>query len=877
MKKAIIFICFFICIKIIPLCAQNNYLINGMFSITVSDLLELRQDNDAYTRFLRDTLNYDTDSQTVFQQKSLSNKSQDALARYCRITIVTVRDESGPYPTSDDEELTPIDKQEFAESATAELGPGQEFVVKPIVSTGETKSGNKYFLVHYIRSGYNGDVDVRICYFFNYKYCAKVIFSYRLSEANIWKSSLDNALNSFTWKHPYISNIVVDNNIEETNKTEEIETTPKPNMEMFISGLLIGGVIIGVIALVIYLSINEKKKKRAEIEKGIQSINSQLDNENLISAKKQIDSLRKACSTEYVEYKKQLDQCVDKLNNKTEKLNKSVTAIIDTTRENLLAKDNPQTNDSKISNILNNPEVPNETKKKLNAGLKEIDEEYRKGIIPDQEEAYTKYVLPSCNNTSYCYYSSPQKGTIVFPYRRHKIELRGYTESAFEVKLRSAFTNYANYRILGDVSILPANGYHAYEPDISIVEKNNKYGIRVDIEIDEPYSGVEKRPIHYVGCGDDFRDLNLNNMGWIVIRFSEKQIYKEADKCINYIMYILSQIDKDSNFMYSYIFPNPDKKWTEVEAKLMAARNYREKLLNHKFGLSEVEEYTNTIPQTELEKKAAQKVAPIIIPHTPKVNLDHSSKSFSLDDKLTFSPEEHIYLYNGKIQLTPVSSVIDHFFWPFDVYENAERVARRDGRNVCEVIEEWESKGIESREVGTFLHSQIEAYFFNKPINYSTRFVYDGEYINIDKTVSIKEEMEYFRAFMRDTAITPFRTEWRICDVNLGIAGTIDLLAKNGDSYDIYDWKRSRKASPKETVWKFGINGLEHVPDISFYHYAIQQNLYKYILEKNYGIKIANMYIVVMHSNFSTYYKYPIPKLDKEIKTIINKIPNIKF
>ena len=118
----------------------------------------------------------------------------------------------------------------------------------------------------------------------------------------------------------------------------------------------------------------------------------------------------------------------------------------------------------------------------------------------------------------------------------------------------------------------------------------------------------------------------------------------------------------------------------------------------------------------------------------------------------------------------------------------------------------------------------------------------------------------------------PFRTEWHICDVELGIAGTIDFISKNGPSYDIYDWKRSRKASPNETVWRYGINGLEHVPDISFYHYAIQQNLYRYILEKNFGINISNMFIVIFHSQFDNYYKYQIPKMDKEINVILSHI-----
>ena len=68
------------------------------------------------------------------------------------------------------------------------------------------------------------------------------------------------------------------------------------------------------------------------------------------------------------------------------------------------------------------------------------------------------------------------------------------------------------------------------------------------------------------------------------------------------------------------------------------------------------------------------------------------------------------------------------------------------------------------------------------------------------------------------------------------------------------------------------MNGLEHVPDISFYKYALQQNLYKYILENNYGVKINKMYLVVLHPEYGRYVKYEVPRIDKEISIILNSL-----
>jgi hypothetical protein len=43
----------------------------------------------------------------------------------------------------------------------------------------------------------------------------------------------------------------------------------------------------------------------------------------------------------------------------------------------------------------------------------------------------------------------------------------------------------------------------------------------------------------------------------------------------------------------------------------------------------------------------------------------------------------------------------------------------------------------------------------------------------------------------------------------------------------LYDWKRTKKKSNKE-----------------YSRYVVQLNLYKFILERNYGIKITNMFSV---------------------------------
>ena len=509
--------------------------------------------------------------------------------------------------------------------------------------------------------------------------------------------------------------------------------------------------------------------------------------------------------------------------------------------------------------------------------LSVINDGHQPGIILEQKIFQTNYPVPNVKQKEgyYCFVLFPKTGTTVFPYRRRRIEKRGYTETGFETKLRAGLAEFINYKVLGDVCILPVEDAHPYEPDIAIIEKEHHLGIRIDIEIDEPYTGYEQKAIHFIGCGDEYRDANLCNLGWIVIRFSEKQVYTETEKCIGYVKHILSLID-NTLFHTNFISPQADKRWTSTEAVIMAAKGYREAYLNHQFNKPEDADNakltTSDIKQTKLEKEAAKHVQTVALPQNKILNIDDSATKYSFDNRIRFEPKEHIYVLDGVLQLKAVSDVIAHFFRFFNILEQSKRYAYKNGMSQTEVIEIWDAKGVESRNVGTFLHEQIENYLKGGKALSDYSFEYNGEFVNYKKTISIEKEFGYFLDFMRDSEVRPFRSEWRIFDEKNKIAGTIDLICRNGSQFDIYDWKRSTKASPNETVWQHGINGLEHIPDISFYKYALQQNLYKYILESNYGIKINKMYLIVLHHEYERYVKYEVPRMDKEITIILNSL-----
>lgn len=855
--------------------AENiKYHINEMFSISVSDKMEMRKENDAYTKWMNDVLEYSSKDKIVFQQKGLADFDQIARTHYARIIIKTEVDEECGFPAFNDADIPEDAIKELENACTGELASGQSFLRAPKGKVEKTGNGIR-IKISYRRSGIRGAVNVQVFYIFNYRYAAKIIASYRESEESIWQAVIEQAINSIEWDEPYIAESA--NDI--TSQKEPESTTEVISIDGgFIFGLLTGIFFIGC-AIYIYRSYQTKRANRPKrvgkvnIEETIRNAESLIANYKLSKAYEPHCDERDSERLERVEkLEKQVFQKLENIIIETKKTFDEYTQSVSDKNEIQIESAKKETD-----SILKRKQPIRIDNKVQIKELNVVNDEYQHGIIPEQKIFQTNYPAPNVKQQEgyYCFALFPKTGTIVFPYRRLRVEKRGYTEMGFEKKLTAGLADCTNYKVLGDVSILPVDDVHPYEPDIAIIEKENHLGIRIDIEIDEPYTGYEQKAIHHIGCGDEYRDANLCNLGWIVIRFSEKQVYTEAEKCIGYIKHILSLIDNTLSYP-NFISPQADKRWTSTEAIIMAAKGYRESYLHHHFNETEDSDNakltTADIKQTELEKKAAKQVETVALPHNKILNIDKSATEYSLDNRLRFEPKEHIYILDGVLRLKAVSDVVAHFFSPFNILEHSRRFANKYGVNQSKVIEMWDAKGVETRNIGTFLHEQIENHLKGKSVSFNYPFEYDGKFINYKKTVSIEKEFGYFLDFMRVSGVKPFRSEWRIFDERNKIAGTIDLICRNGFQFDIYDWKRSIKTSPSETVWQHGINGLEHVPDIRFYQYALQQNLYKYILENNYGVKINKMYLVVLHPEYGRYVKYEVPQMDKEISIILNSL-----
>ena len=459
----------------------------------------------------------------------------------------------------------------------------------------------------------------------------------------------------------------------------------------------------------------------------------------------------------------------------------------------------------------------------------------------------------------------PERGTILYPFRRHPLVKPGMPEQKLARELSVKLP--AGVECLLNACIITTDKQPPYYPDLALVVADKP--IRIDVEIDEPYRKANREPIHYLSCGDVFRDHLLNRHGWVVVRLAAQQVAQDPSICADYLVELLQAMMADGEQAQLHVFtsvPTPVEPWSRNDALKMA---YWQNV--------EGEDKTWITDRYALdadELKCCQQVKPFekTADMLEKMSTFRDAGHYAQDDDIDFEPDEHIYIYKGIKRMLPVSSLIAYFFEEFQALPQAENQWRYKGTPVEESLDKWERAGRLASEVGTFVHLQTENYFQRGFFETECQLQF-GQEIEV---VNVEQEKLHFLRFIRDYQIEPYRQEWPVYDKNLNIAGTIDLICQEDDGeFTIYDWKRSSKvvnAQGQPIVegfrGKMSYNGIS-LPDTSFYHYCIQQNLYRYMLEKHYGIRVKAMNLVVLCPDYPTYYVAQVPKMDQLIQQIV--------
>lgn len=453
--------------------------------------------------------------------------------------------------------------------------------------------------------------------------------------------------------------------------------------------------------------------------------------------------------------------------------------------------------------------------------------------IFEQEEPYRYPIVKMPSNNAFL--KLPRHG---------RSGQKGYKESDFHKLIQSKIPEIET-NVKFHLSIPFFN--RPYEPDIVLFDKS--INLYIDIEIDEPYDGYYRYPTHIEGK-DNIRDLFFTESGWIVIRFTEKQVHEQANQCIDFIKDVLNSIYEKNEIRTSKL--QDIGQWDNQQAIIWEQDYYREKYLG-------IDEFGKTLNTTEIIVDPSEK-------DTIENNIRRTEifKEVNKSDVVSFDEDTHTYHHpndtTGNATYISVTTLIERFF-PFDLDSFINKKSAAEGRSKKLVLEEYIKIGEEAADKGTYLHEQIENFLNGK--TYDKNFMEFKYFLEFYERVIIKNGFEFIKA------------EKKIISKEFNVSGTIDALFKKPDSdeYIIIDWKRSRKlvidGHPKKYGYGYGLSELKHLDNSSYYKYSLQQNVYKYILENSEGLKVSSMKLVVFHPDYSKYHLIPLADMAKEVEIIL--------
>ena len=264
--------------------------------------------------------------------------------------------------------------------------------------------------------------------------------------------------------------------------------------------------------------------------------------------------------------------------------------------------------------------------------------------------------------------------------------------------------------------------------------------------------------------------------------------------------------------------------------------------------------------------------------------------NFVEDPLLLFNEDNHTYFYNEKRIPISVSKAVSYFFPKFDKVGQSQKIANKieliskipenqrsywdrkyysdkfdyHKKTAEDIQYMWDENGKRAANEGTEFHKLIEDYDVSKQMSHPPATTpYRQEFDNFleyDKYVKHQEGWQYVASEVK----TCFNHKKVV-----NIAGQVDRLMMRDGFYMIEDWKRCKPQTfSSKTQAKFPFQDMY---DRKANKYAIQVNLYKFLLEHHYDIHIEQMRVVRFYKNDVEIFEIdeiPMEKLLKALKQL---------
>lgn len=245
---------------------------------------------------------------------------------------------------------------------------------------------------------------------------------------------------------------------------------------------------------------------------------------------------------------------------------------------------------------------------------------------------------------------------------------------------------------------------------------------------------------------------------------------------------------------------------------------------------------------------------------------------FDRDRRCVFNEVDHVYVIDGITRAPWSASRMAHMCMePFDGASILDRYyteewARRKGYvdatgavlDRAGISMLWHRNGLCQSRRGTLMHWHIEC-------------ILNGYTLAMPHSPEISMFFIFKREFLDFLGLVPHRTEMSMFHCGLCLAGQADFICRDiNGTFVIIDWKRCK------SIDEYGFNGkvqlapLDHLPHCNFMVYSLQLNIYRHILESEYGLSVSGMYLVVLHPDQWPLgpHVYQVDRMEAEIELL---------
>ena len=254
------------------------------------------------------------------------------------------------------------------------------------------------------------------------------------------------------------------------------------------------------------------------------------------------------------------------------------------------------------------------------------------------------------------------------------------------------------------------------------------------------------------------------------------------------------------------------------------------------------------------------------------MELAEQNRLWPREARITFHESTHTYEINGVRAPRSVTGLVHSYaassFKPWEAVaamkagrrweERRPDFLRSDGGEMsdADVVELWEQNGRVASARGVLFHYHCEAWC-------------NGRVIEQPHSPEFQMFLLLTDAF-REMGFVPFRTEVCLFHVGLCVAGQLDALFWNADKKQLalIDWKRC-KSVVFDNSFRTLRAPLDHMPECTGSFYALQLNLYRYILESEYGCPVESMFLGVCHPYLQKPRLIRVPPMQEEIELLV--------